>query len=232
MVDILCRLDSVRKLEDGLEHLPGLRLKPRPIDGAVDSPSATVVVELVHPHLREVPGLLPYLALLAHDRAREPHQRACGGEHLHDAQPALYLPVGPLLHVVGAQALPVGRREVEVGQGVGLDLLEDRRRPQAAPRQHAARRVVHGGHGGGVAPAEHLRHDPAHAAPQLPGARLAHAVAHEVDGAALPRGALEDLAERADEARAGVRDDELLASQPMAATTAVEATRPSWRHLT
>ena len=62
--------------------------------------------------------------------------------------------------------------------------------PRAAPLQHVARRVVHGRHGGGVAPAEHLRHDPAHAAPELPGAGLAHAVAHEVDRAALPRGAL------------------------------------------
>lgn len=180
----------------------------------VDSPSATVIVELVHPHLREVPGLLPCLVLLAHDRARQPHQRPRGGEHLHDARPALYLPVGPLLDVVGAQALPVGRRKVEVGQRVGLGLLQHRRRPRAAPRQHVARRVVHGRHGGGVAPAEHLRHDPAHAAPELPGAGLAHAVAHEVDRAALPRGALEDLAERPDESRVGVRDDEPHARRP------------------
>lgn len=68
MADILCRLDPVRKLVAGLEHLPGLRLKPRPLDGTVDSPSAPVVVELVHPRPREVPGLLPYLVLLAHDR--------------------------------------------------------------------------------------------------------------------------------------------------------------------
>lgn len=59
MVDILCRLDPVRKLEAGLEHLPGVRLKSRPLDGAVDSPSAPVVVKLVHPHLREVPGSRP-----------------------------------------------------------------------------------------------------------------------------------------------------------------------------
>lgn len=145
--------------------LPRLCLKPRPVDGAVDSSSAPVVVELVHPRLREVPGLLPYLVLLANARAREPHRRARGREHLHDARPALYLPVGPLLHVAGAQALPVGRREVEVGQRVRLGLLEDRRRPRAAPLQHVAGRLVHGGHGGGVAPAEHLREDPAHAAP-------------------------------------------------------------------
>ena len=81
----------------------------------------------------------------------------------------------------------MGRRKVEVGQRVGLRLLRNRRRPRAAPLQHVARHVVHGGHGGGVAPAEHLRDDPAHAAPELPGARLAHAVAHEVGGAALPR---------------------------------------------
>ena len=126
--------------------------------------------------------------------------------------------------------------------------------------------MVHGGHGGGVAPAEHLRDDPVHAAPELLGARPAHAVEHEADGAALPCGAPEDLVERADEDRVGVRDDELhavnaavadlpvkgqpravglgvtvstpntrlqpSASQSMAVTTAVEATRPPQRHLT
>lgn len=40
----------------------------------------------------------------------------------------------------------MGRREVEVGQRVGLDLLQHRRRPGAAPLQHVARRVVHGRH--------------------------------------------------------------------------------------
>ena len=68
--------------------------------------------------------------------------------------------------------------------------------------------MVHGGHGGGVAPAEHLRDDPVHAALELPGPP-AHAVVHEADGTALPCGAPEDLAERADEARMGVRDETL-----------------------
>lgn len=116
----------------------------------------------------------------------------------------------------------MGRREVEVGQRVGLGLLQHRRRPGAAPLQHVARRVVHGRHGGGVARAEHLRHDPAHAAPELPGAGLAHAVAHEVDRAALPRGALEDLAERPDEPRVGVRDDEPHARRPARADSPQE----------
>ena len=37
--------------------------------------------------------------------------------------------------------------------------------------------MIHGRHGGGVAPAEDLRDDPADAAPELPGAGLAHTVA-------------------------------------------------------
>ena len=87
--------------------------------------------------------------------------------------------------------------------------------------------MVHGGHGGGVAPAEHLRDDPAHAAPELPGARLAHAVVYEADGAALPCGAPEDLAERADEARVGVRDDELHAVNAAVADLLEEGSRES-----
>lgn len=116
----------------------------------------------------------------------------------------------------------MGRREVEVGQCVGLRLLQNRRRLRAAPLQHVARRVVHRNDGGGVAPAEHLRDDPAHAAPELPGAGLAHAVAHEVDRAALPRGALEDLAECPDESRVGVRDDEPHARRPARADSPQE----------
>ena len=131
-----------------------------------------------------------------------------GGEHLHHARPALYLPARPLLHVVGAQALAVRRREVEAGQRVRLGLLQHRRRPRAAPLRHCARRAAHCRHGGGAAAAERLRDDPARTAPEPPGAGPAHAVPHQADGAAPPRGALEDLAEGADEARAGVRDDE------------------------
>ncbi len=95
-------------------------------------------------------------------------------------------------------------------------------------------------------------------------ARLAHAAAHEVDGAVLPCGAPEGLAERSDEARLASKTistpapqswiflrkashesyDSVSttskprtrprppASQPMAVTTAVEATRPLRRNLT
>ena len=57
-------------LEAGLEHLSGLRLKPRPLDGTVGSPSAPVVVGLVHPHIREVHGLLPTNEPTLMNRAR------------------------------------------------------------------------------------------------------------------------------------------------------------------
>lgn len=110
------------------------------------------------------------------------------------------------------------------------------------------------------------RRAPAHAAPQLPGARLAHAVAHEVDGAALPCGALEaspsvrtrpgwasettsstpptprlrillrkashvsyDSVSTTSTPRTRLQPS---ATQPMAVTAAVEATRPPRRHLT
>ena len=49
----------------------------------------------------------------------------------------------------------------------------------------------------------------AHAAPQLPGAGLAHAVAHQVHGASLPGRPLEDLAYGPDQAPVGIGYDEL-----------------------
>lgn len=62
----------------------GSGLEPRLLDGTVDSPSATVVVELVHPHLREVSRLLLYLVLLAHERACEPVEgNTCTTRDLH-----------------------------------------------------------------------------------------------------------------------------------------------------
>ena len=42
--DILCRLDPVRKLEAGLYHLPGLRLKLGPVYPPFDSAPAPLVV--------------------------------------------------------------------------------------------------------------------------------------------------------------------------------------------
>ena len=168
-----------------------------------------LVVEFVHLVLRKVARLLPRLVLLAHDGAGQAHERLDAWEHLHHPRPALYLAVGALLDVVRAQALPVRGREVEVGQGVRLGLLQDGGRPRAARLQHIDRDVVHGGHGRGVAPAEDGAENSADPPPELPRPRLAHAVAHEVDAAPLPGGALEDLAERADEPGVGVGDDEL-----------------------
>ena len=98
----------------------------------------------------------------------------------------------------------MGRRKVELCQGVRLGLIENCCHPRAAPLQHVARHVKHGGHRDSVAPAENLRHNPAHVAPELPG----DGPTHEVDRATLPCGTLLDDAERPDESRVGVRDDE------------------------
>lgn len=167
------------------------------------------VMHLGHLPLREVARAGPCLGLVAHDGAHEPEQRTLRREDLHHARAALDFPVGALLHVVGAQALPVRRREVQVRERVGLRLLEHPRRPRAAPLQHLARRVVHGHGGGGVPGAEDRGDDAPHAAPQLPGAGLAHAVAHQVHRAALPGRPLEDLAYGPDQAPVGIGYDEL-----------------------
>ena len=202
--DILCRLDPVRKFEAGLDHLPGLHFQPSPVDRPLDPATPILAVGLHHLGLGEAARFLRGLVLLAHDGTGEADQGFDGREHLHHTRPALYLAVGPLLHVVGPEALPVRGREVEVGQCVGLGLLEDPIRLRAARLEHVAGHVVHGGHGRGVPSPEDRREGAADPPPEPPRPRLAHAVAHEADGAPLPRSTLEDLAERADEPRAGV----------------------------
>lgn len=124
-------------------------------------------------------------------------------------RPALYLSVGALLQVVGAQALPVAGREVQVRERVGLGLLEYSRGLRAAALKHLYGQVVGRPHGAGLPEAEHGRHDPGDAARRAPGARRGpRAVSHEVDGAPLPGGALEGLLDRAPEALVGVGGDE------------------------
>ena len=96
------------------------------------------VAHLGHLPLREAVRAGPCLGLVAHDGAHQPEQRTLRREDLHHAQSALDFPVGALLHVVGAQALPVRRREVQVRERVGLRLLEHPCRPRAVPLQHLA----------------------------------------------------------------------------------------------
>ena len=199
-IDILGRIHPVGKLKAGFDHLP----------------------------LREVARAEPCLGMVAHDGAYEPEQRFLRREDLHHARAALNFPVGALLHVVGAQALPVRRREVKVRERVGLCLLEHPFRPRAAPLQHLARCVVHDHGGGGVPGVEDRRDDAPHGAPQLPGADLAYAVAHRVYGASLPGRLLEDLAFLQAPSTCLQPDS----SQPIAVTTVVEAMRLPRRHLT
>lgn len=170
----------------------------------------------------------PCLSLVAQDGAHEPEQRFLRREDLHHTRAALNFPVGALLHVVGAQALPVRRREVKVRERVGLCLLEHPFRPRATPFQHLARCVVHDHGGGGVPGVEDRRDDVPHGAHQLPGADLAYAVAHQVYGASLLGRLLEDLAFLQAPSTCLQPDS----SQPIAVTTAVEAMRLPRRHLT
>lgn len=102
----------------------------------------------------------------------------------------------------------MARREVEVGQRVGLGLLEYAGGLRAAALQHLYGQVVGRADGDGLPEAEHGRHDPGDAARRAPGARSgSRAVAQEVDGAPLPGGALEGLLDRAPEALVGVGGD-------------------------
>lgn len=130
-------------LDADIEELCG-----RPLDGSPCAP------RLTRRHLRKVPqrglrgihrrsdpGLLPHLILIAHDRTNDPVDgdtwTTCG---LRFIPPVRFPP-----HVVSAKPLPVDRQEVKVGQGVGLGLLQHRRRPRTALLDHVVRRVVHGG---------------------------------------------------------------------------------------
>ncbi len=74
-------------------------------------------MHLGHLPLREVARAGPCLGLVAHDGTREPEQRTLRREDLHHARAALDFPVGALLHVVGAQALPVRRFQKAVQRG-------------------------------------------------------------------------------------------------------------------
>ena len=123
---MLRRLQLVRKLEACLDGPPGHEAERVEllVCGSRGPPRARLVGELGHDALREVPRPRPRLVLVAHDGAGQAFQRRHRREHLHHARPALDLPVRTLLQVVGAQALPVAGREVEVGQRVGLGLLE------------------------------------------------------------------------------------------------------------
>ena len=165
---------------------------------------AALVVELLDFIAGEVARPGPLLVELAHHGSDQTLERLLRREHLHHPAAALYLALGTLLHVVRAQALPVRRRERQIGRRVGLGLLCDVGGPGAALAQHVAGHVVHGGRRGRILGAEDRRHDAPDAALELARARLAHAVAHQVHGASLPRRALEDFLYGLDQALVGV----------------------------
>lgn len=120
------------------------------VGGTVNYPSTTVVVELVHPHLRGVPGLLPYLVLLAHGRARDPHQRTRRRNTctMRDLCIISRLVLSCTLLCAGASSGSADSRSRSARRARPLQC----RRPRVATIQLVARRVVHGRHGGSAAP--------------------------------------------------------------------------------
>lgn len=159
----------------------------------------------------------PFLIQLGEHRTHHPDQGFPGREHLHDAAPPLELSVGALLHVVGAQPHVVLVGEVQVGQGVGLGLLKDCGGLGAEALYLAYGQLVQFPHQLRVALREHGLEDAEDRGPLLPGRRVAGGVAHQVHDAALPRGAGEDLLDRAPEALvriAGDADDAVDPARP------------------
>ena len=73
-----------------------------------------------------MPPARPVLVLLGAHGAHQAQHGLDAREDLDHPRPVLYLPVHALLHVVGAYAPPVLRGEVQVGEDVGLGLLEER----------------------------------------------------------------------------------------------------------
>lgn len=134
--------------------------------------------------------------LCAHD-AHQAQHRLRARKDPHEPRPALYLTAHALLHVVAAYAPAVLRGEVEVGQGVGLGLLEERTRAGL--------------------------HRPGRHRPMALGGQQGANVALEVDDAALPAGGRQALGDRACEASVGVAGDEADAREPALAQAAQEA---------
>ena len=91
--------------------------------------------------------------------------------------------------------VPVG--EVEVGQRVGLRLLEHLGGLGAEPLDSLCGQLVRLANDLGVALGEDGLQDAEHGAPLLPGRHAARGVAHQVHDAALQRGTREDLLDRA-----------------------------------
>ena len=93
----------------------------------------------------EHPVVPPAVLLLEHDGPHEPQEALPGGEGLHAPVAPLYLPVGPLLHVVGADAPPVLPRQREVLQGVAPGALQQVGAARGARRPRGPDSLVPGG---------------------------------------------------------------------------------------
>lgn len=114
-----------------------------------------------------------------------------------------------------------------MGWDVGLSLPEDVDGLRAALFAHVACHVAHRDCHGGVLDPKGGYRDAPDSPPELPKAGFPYAVAYEVDDAALPGGASEDLAHGPDQPPAGVRRHELDARDAAVAYPLQEASHES-----
>ena len=177
--------------------------------GALDGPADRVVAEPA--------AARPVLVHPREHGAHHPDERLPAGEDPHDAAAAPELAVGALPHVVGAQPDVVLAGEIQVGRGVGLGLLRHLGRLGAEALYLGGGELAGLPHGLGVALGGHGLRDARHGALFPPGRRVAGGAAHQVHDAALPRGAREDLLDRALEALVGVAGDAGRAVDPACA---------------
>lgn len=157
--------------------------------------------------LREPPPGRPVLVHLGEHCAQHPYQRLPRREYLHGAAPPLEIAVGALLDVVRAQAPMVGIGEVQVGQGVGLGVLEQIGRLGAHAGDLPAGQVVELAHERGVPLVEHRVQDRGHRRPLLARGGAGGGVPHQVHDASLPCGAREHLLYGAAQPLVGVGGD-------------------------
>lgn len=122
-IDFLGCLHAVGKLQAGFNHLPGGLFQLGSVINALGVHSEYRIVHLRYLLLLEVSRCRSRFRLVTHDCPDHHGRRIFRGEHLHRTRPALYLAVGSLLHVVGAQSLPGQGSGVQVRERIGLRLL-------------------------------------------------------------------------------------------------------------
>lgn len=173
-------------------------------------------------HARYRMATRPLLVAFGHHGADEPDHRLDAREHLHGASPALDLPVGALLDVIGPDAAAVLGWKRQVCERVALGILEQSGRCLGKRRDRVYGGVVGRAHHGGVFLREHRLHDLAGGLSLALRRQHRANVALEVRDAALPRSAGEAFGDGAPQPLVGVARDALHAAYAAHAQVAAE----------